>query len=229
MSNYLDGSASPAKDIKPYTGYAPSNVSRDARYTSTTDGRVRVQFELGAGEFSLLSTDEHAELVAMVRAAKRTAREPEAGVFYINEYGHVLVKAAGETLFAGVYRRPVLCRNDEAGLASDPVAPDSLAVGDDWPGTHVGIKYTLTADGADIRYIAQSRPGVQRRVMLSATRTGGARELTERMARFKARGGSVYINEAMECFAPITRDRTVQYVYLGPVTSDEWFPEPVIS
>src|SRR4051812_34795075 len=119
--NYMDGEIAPADAPFDYPGYQPSNVSKDARYTLAIDGHIRVQVELGDGEYSLLSTVAHPDLVTMVRTAKAAVGETEAGVFYINEFGHVLVKAGGRTLYAGKYGRPVLCRNEEAGLESSPI------------------------------------------------------------------------------------------------------------
>lgn len=208
----------------PYPGKEPSNISRDAKYTCGLDGKVRLLFDLGDREETLLTTDAHPDLVTMVRACKEHFGESPAGVFYINEYGHVLVKADGGTWYAGNHHQ-FLEFEFEGRLIGPRPAPD-LRHGEPWSGPHVGINYTLTADGRDVYYKRPVRPGVVRKELLSDYVDPAA---VIRMARpVKQQGGRLYINEAQALFTPVMNDRRVEYTYLGTVEPDEWFPEPVL-
>lgn len=209
----------------PYPGNEPSNVSKDAKYSCGLDGKVRLLFDLGNREETLLTTDAHPALVAMVRACKEHHGEPPGGVFYINEYGHVLVKAAGKTWYAGEYHE--LLEFVFEGRLIGPRPDPSLRPGEPWPGPHVGISYTFTADGRDVYYKRTSRPGVLRKELLSDYVDPAP---VVRMARpAKQQGGRLYINEARTLFTPVSDGRSVRYTYLGTVQPQEWFPAPTLA
>ena len=93
---------------EPYEGYAPSNVARDAKYSirhDPDDGEMKVHllYRVGHRERALLSTDLHLKLVRMVNAVKVEVQGTEGGIFYINEWGHVLVKSADrQCYYAGL-------------------------------------------------------------------------------------------------------------------------------
>lgn len=217
--------AVPASQPMPYPGKEPSNVSKDAKYTCGLDRRVRLLYDLGNREETLLTTDAHPQLVDMVRAVKDHFGESPAGVFYINEYGHVLVKASGKTWYAGRYGS--FLEFEFEGHVIGPVPDPALKPGDPWTGPHVGINYTLSANGNDIYYKHATRPGVVRKELLSdfvdpATITRIARSV-------KNQGGRLYINEARALFTPVTAGRTLSYVYLGAVETHQWFPEPKVG
>jgi hypothetical protein len=74
-------------------------VSKDARYSVRTDrGKyvVGLLYEADEGEKWHMTTEAHPELVEMVNAVKTTHGSTAGGVFYINEYKHVIV-LIGET------------------------------------------------------------------------------------------------------------------------------------
>ena len=131
-----------------YRGHVPSNVSKDAKYTVTASGEVRLTYRIDARTKELLTTGEHPQLVEMVNAVKSNMGRQSGGVFYINEWRHVLVKAGGGTWFAGTYE-PDLKFDLDGGTVSGR-ASSSLSPGDPWTGVRVGIKYTLNAAGDDV-------------------------------------------------------------------------------
>lgn len=208
-----------------YSWNVPSNVSKDARYTCGLDGTIRLVFDLGNREETLLTTDQHPELVAMVQACKHHFGESPAGVFYINEYGHVLVKAADKTWYSGHYHE--LLEFEFEGRTIGPKPAPGLKAGDRWNGPHVGINYKLAADGRDIYFRRPTRPGVLRKEVLSDY-VDPAPVL--RLARpVKLQGGRLYLNEARALFTPIPDGGNVAYTYLGSVEPHEWFPAPNLS
>ncbi len=206
----------------PYAGKVPSNVSKEAKYTCRLDGRITLQFDLGNGEETLLTSSDHPELVAMVQMVKEHFDEPPAGVFYINEHHHVLVKAAGGTWYAGTYA-PLLIFEFEGRLIG-PEPPTGARAGDPWHGPHVGINYTLTADGKDVYYKRTVRKGVEKKERLSAYADAS---VVARLARpIKQQGGRLYINEARALFTPVLTTSGLTYVYLGTIAAQDWFPAP---
>jgi hypothetical protein len=208
-----------------YPGNIPARVSRDAKYTCGLDGAIRLLFHLGNREETLLTTDQHPKLVKMVRAVKEAKGESPAGVFYINEYGHVLVKAAGETWYAGTYAEHLDFGFE--GKTIGPRAPKDARSGDIWNGPHVGISYTLTADGRDIYYKRTVRPGVERPELLSDY--ADAKIVTALARPVKQQGGRLYINEAGVLFTPTQGDRQLVYRYLGTIDLAHWFPAPDVT
>ena len=158
-----------------YPGYVPSNVGRDAKYSirhDPDDGEMKVHllYRAGQRERALLSTDLHLKLVRMVNEVKVEVQGTAGGVFYINEWGHVLVKTADrQCYYAGLFPGedpPLMFIFDGREVSSAP--PSGLAPGDLWPGPHAGIRYTLTADEADIYYEHEYRP--RRTIASSALR-----------------------------------------------------------
>src|SRR4051812_36466770 len=131
-----------------YPWLEPSSVKTDGKYRVTADGQVRLIHTIDRVERALLTTDRHPELVAMVGEVKKAHGEPPSGVFYINEWRHVLVKAAGETWFAGRYES--LLQFDLDGETISARAPEGLQPGDSWSGPRVGVRYTLASSGDDV-------------------------------------------------------------------------------
>lgn len=208
-----------------YPGKEPSNVSKDAKYTCGLNGEIRLMFDLGNREETLLTTNAHPDLVKMVRTCKEHFGESPAGVFYINEYGHVLVKADGGTWYAGTYGR--FLEFTFEGRLLGPKPEPGLTPGDRWSGPHVGINYTLTADGRDVYYKRSTRPGVVRKELLSDYIDPAP--VVRKARPVKQQGGRLYINEARALFTPVPDGRSVAYTYLGTVAPHEWFPAPEIN
>jgi hypothetical protein len=225
-----------------YTGYSPSNVARDAKYSirhDPDDGEMKVHLLYRAGhrQRALLSTDLHLKLVRMVNDVKVEVQGTAGGIFYINEWGHVLVKTADrQCYYAGVFPEedPPLTFIFDGGEVSS--APSGIVPGDLWPGPHAGILYKITADEADIYYEHEIRPRRWDRHDLSEDSGRSAadvRELVRRLADHDHRqggGGRIYINEQRQFFAPRPgQDGSLQYIYLGELgQGDPWFPEPPV-
>ena len=214
----------------PYPGLKPSNVNKDAKYSIRTgeDGEHEVQllYRLNAKERALLSTQDHSELVEMVNEAKLHGNGSPGGAFYINEYLDVVVPTTdGECWFAGTYQNYL--EFEFEGQLIGPRAHEDLSPGDPWPGPHVGIRYTLKAGGKDIGYTTSPRPKVERTELLSDHHgPEAAAELARRLAAVKgSEGGRIYINECGEFFSP-PPDPREDFIYLGSLDEDLWFPPP---
>lgn len=202
-----------------YPWLEPSSVKTDGKYRVTADAHVRLIYSIDREERALLTTDKHPELVQWVGDVKRAHGEQPSGVFYINEWRHVLVKAGGHTWYAGQY--DPLLEFDLDGQVVSARSPIDLEPGDRWDGPRVGIKYTLAAAGDDIycrRMVTSQRERTERLM----SHVPSAATAIRRWARHKPRGGAIYINEARELFAPIDDG----WIYLGSAGSHEWFPEP---
>lgn len=212
-----------------YPGLCPSNVSKDAKYSvvSGENGyEVRLIYRLSSREMLLLTTDAHDELVEMVNAVKKDLFGQPGGAFYINEFHDVLVPAPDKRChFAGVYEDRLVF--DFEGSTIGPDAPAGLEPGDEWPGPHVGIRYTLTAGGRDIRYEKTMPDRILREHLSDYVDPDEATSLASRLAAVRgAEGGRIYINEASEFFAPPSGGRS-EFLYLGPLgENDPWFPAP---
>jgi hypothetical protein len=217
-----------------YEGNWPRNVSKDAKYSVVSgerdELRIRLYYELGGRETALLSTTLHPDLADMVNQVKEEFGSGPKGPFYINEYGHVIVPAGYPTVyyFAGRYEERLEFEFEGAIISADP--PKGITPGDDWSGPHVGIPYVLTADGSDIYYKMESRPNVEKQVVLSdAVGSQRAGELARRLGRHKeSQGGRVYINEAGQFFMPVSGREGLRYVYAGALGDDPWYPEPEV-
>lgn len=215
-----------------YPGYVPSNVNKDAKYSVVhgDDGfEVRLIFRLNAREKALLTTKHHDELVEQVNAVKREHNGVEGGAFYINEFMDVLVPTTnGRTYFAGTYQHLLEFELDDDVVISPKAGPD-LRPGDVWPGPHVGIRYTLKANGRDIGYKFKPSPRIEREELLSDHHgADAAAELATRLIAVKGQSGRIYINECGEFFSP-PPDLGGEYLYLGGLDEDLWFPAPDVD
>ncbi len=220
-----------------YEGYRPSNVSKDATYTLKTDDGVFKPHLLmrEGGDLYYLPTENHDGLVRMVNKIKLALAGKEGGQFYVNEYHHVLVPHGSgndrTVYFAGHYSDYL--KFDYRGGVISPEATDGLAPGDPWPGSRVGIKYSISGGGDDIFYKRKwTDPHghkVETRMQLSEVVGHDiAKRLVNRLCSFKGSGGGVvYLNEASEFFCPPAVPGG-EFTYLGHLDPDEWFPEPEI-
>lgn len=205
-----------------YPWLEPSSVKSDGKYRVTADGQIRLVHTIDRVERALLTTNSHPGLVGMVTAVKKAHGDQPSGVFYLNEWRHVLVKAAGETWFAGRYE-PLL-EFDLDGETISARASQTLQPGDSWPGPRVGIRYTLNAAGDDVFCRRRITPQRERREELSAF-IESAETVVRSWSRHKPGGGVVYINEARELFAP----SDAKWIYLGRASTHEWYPEPMVD
>lgn len=207
-----------------YPWLEPSSVKKDGKYRVTETGLVRVQYTIDRRERELLTTDAHPELVELVRRVKRAHGEPGSGVFYINEWRHVLVKAGGGTWYAGTYEPELVFDLDGAPVSGR--AASSLQPGQPWPGVRVGIKYTLNASGDDV-YCRQRLTATRTRDEYLSDYLSSAGEFVRSWSRHKPGGGGIYINESRELFGPVDRDANT-WLYFGYAGLDKWFPTPQV-
>lgn len=225
-----------------FLGNCPGNVARDAKYAVRADGQhrtpvVALTYRATDEERWHVTTEEHPELVAMVNQVKVAAGDAQNGPFYINEYQQVIVPAGRDARYflAGEYTRPLRFSFEGNTLSGEAVdfAGKRLSPGDRWVGPHAGIPYVLKAGGKDVAFDVEVRQNVTRTVRLS--KVIGENRATEVAHRIRAvkgfDGGRFYVNEWREMFAPVVREGTLEYLYLGPIDLGEggastWFEKP---
>lgn len=213
--------------LRRYTGLSPQRVTKDAKYSITSDGHIKLEFQESQRVRWLLTTNEHPNLVDLVNQVKMELRQQGGGAFYINEYHDVLVPdgQGGSCFWAGNYEETLVF--SEGALVVGPDAPPGLKPGDLWPGPHVGIPYVLNAGATDIRY--EKIDGRRRETVLLSDfhSSGDVKALTQRIGRIKGTsGGRIFINERAEMFAPVGLAGDWSYLYLGGLDEDVWFPPP---
>jgi hypothetical protein len=214
--------------MKEWVGAPPAQVRKDGKYrvVSGSDGyEVQVIYRINNRERALLATSEHAQLVDLVNEAKVELTGQRGGAFYINEFRDVLVpRDPGTSFWIGTFDG-LLTFDLDATTVVTPKAPPGLRPGDLWPGPRVGIQYTLTARGSDLRYEVQSGR-IRREVRLSDhVGADSAAETAALAAAYKQGGGAVYINECSEMFVP-TVDAEPEYIYVGNIGELPWFSPP---
>lgn len=214
--------------LKRYTGVHPSNVSKDAKYSVTAAGEIKLVYRATDRERWLLSTADHDKLAGMVDAVKMQVNGTRGGVFYINEFGDVLVPDPdmGAPYWAGHYGEVIEFTFETTVISS--IAPPSLKPGDAWLGPHVGIRYVLMAGGNDIKYpLKDGRRETEVRLSDHVGASAAAR-LANRLAQVKGTsGGRIYINERCEFFGPVSTNDYSKFLYMGNLHEDLWFPAPL--
>ena len=240
--------------ISLYRGVWPGNVNRTAKYTIKLDKgewRVKVQVELATGLFYYaVDKADSAEVIHLVNEVKTQVGTGEGGVFYLNEYGHLIVPVKiGEVdthyfLAGKIQNREFKFEYEGEKLTNKPVGKNGkpLNQGDRWTGPRPGIPYVLAAGGNDIRLtlpeITDSDPptvkrGVQRKVNLSKfiENCSLLDSIIKPILDVKGHsGGRFYVNEHGAIFAPLTSGDGdgVNYFYCGTIDESAWFPEPNI-
>ncbi|MEO2032539.1 MAG: AAA domain-containing protein, partial [Planctomycetaceae bacterium] len=183
---------------------------------------VRLSFRLETGERTFVTSQKYPEIVEMVnRAMERTGQAP-GGVFWVNEFGQVLIRTAGKGasyIVAGNCDRNL--RFEFSGKLISPEPPRTLRPGQVWPGPIAGIPYALTADGTNIKS-KNSNKAADRRLSEDVG-SAAANRLAQRLSQLKPGGGRIYITEARYFFSPIHVDDKWQLIYLGGLENDKWF------
>ena len=212
--------------LRVYTGYVPSNVSKDAKYTVTADGEIRLTYRVDTRTKELLTTGKHPKLVKMVNAVKQELNGTPGGVFYINEFGDVLVpKGRGVCYWAGHYDGQL--EFDFGGSVMSSQAPANIGPGDKWPGPHPGVRYVLRAGGQDIRYKLVDGNRETEVRLSDAVGDTAAKNTASRIAAVKgASGGRFYINERCELFGPVAENDYEHFLYIGHLEDSAWFDPP---
>lgn len=217
-----------------FRGNCPANVAKDAKYTvrsGPTGPVVALTYNTGDDERWYATTEKHPELVAMVNAVKTSHGSAPNGSFYINEYNQVIVPVVGsmEYYYAGKYENRLRFEFEGKTLSGEPMDLDGnpISPGGQWTGPHPGIPYVLAAGGADVYYDRVPRPNVKKRVKLSrALDPPTAAEVAGMIREHKGYdGGRFYVNEFRSVFAPVKEGYEWQYIYVGELDLEKWFPE----
>ena len=219
-----------------FPGNCPHNVSKDAKYSVRgSDGRVGLTYSTEDDERWHMTTKAHPALADMVNDVKRTHGSGPNGPFYINEYKQVIVPVgpAAQYYFAGTYDQPLQFEFEGKKISGEPLDFNGkpLRPGDTWTGPHAGIPYVLTAAANDVYYRTSPRPDVEKRVKLSAERgKSSAAQIARLLSAFKGTGGGrFYVNEFCAVFSPINGADGLQYIYIGQIDLESWFPDPMAS
>lgn len=214
-------------ELKRYTGLSPQRVGKDAKYTVTATGSIRLEYQESRRVRYLLTTDEHPELAGMVNRVKQAISGQDGGAFYINEFFDVLVPdgKGGPCFWAGTYDDLLEFEDAEINLKVSPEPGPEVRPGDLWLGPHVGIPYVLNAGATDIRY--EKVNGRRRETVYlsdAPNDASRARALASRLGKHKGMsGGRIFINERFHFFAPVESNGDWEYRYLGELGEDQWF------
>ncbi len=217
-----------------FKGNWPTNVKKDAKYSIRTENNAPVITIIYEGEDEEIwkpSTEDHPQLIKMVNDVKIAQGGQPNGSFYINEYHQVIVPVVGDDKYflAGEYSEPLRFNFEGKVISGEPLDFDQepLKAGSKWIGAHAGIRYILTAGGKDIYYKYSPRPQVEKKVRLS--KKIGDDEAAKVAARIRGvlgfEGGRFYVNEFHCIFSPILTGKTWEYLYIGQLDLEQWFPK----
>lgn len=246
------------KDRPLYRGYWPSVVSRLAKYsvkfiTDTHRGKsgwkitVFYEEEQGLRFLAVEGSPETEELVDKINAAKIHSDGKYGGVFYINEYKHVIAPVrtpSGNHVrfickWKGEFKFPYSKSSESPPEILGPNPKPDMVPGSRWDGPRPGIPYILAAGGSDIYYkmpaLTETDPPTVRERMtmqvhlsrvLDPARAAQAAAMVLKVRNHQ--GGRFYVNEVGAMFTPVaTGDGNgIDYVYCGDINLDNWFPEP---
>lgn len=236
-----------------YRGMWPRVVAKLGKYSvQFKDGawRITVLYDVGDGLRYLAVAGTHERLVERVNLIKRALRDGSGGVFYINEYRHVIVPvsipSSGEVqyYFADWLDEDLEFEFEGRRLTTQPLGVDGtpLRPGDPWVGPRPGIPYKLRAGGVDAAFESPAltddspprvRPGVTRQVFLSRLLDGAAASRAAAPIRAVRghQGGRFYVNEHQAIFTPVGAGdgNGLDYIYCGQLDMRAWFPEPSVE
>ena len=213
--------------LEPYSGHCPSNIGKDAKYSMSAAGEVRLTYHIDSRTRDLLTTDGHPTLAKMVNAAKKELSGSPGGAFYINEFSHVLVpgKTSGTCHCVGYYDGVLEFELD--GQVISPRASPQLRSGDKWLGPHAGVRYVLCAGGRDIRFEKKQGSRITEVRLSDHVGDATAKQTAARVSGVKGvSGGRFYINEMQEMFCPSAANDYEHFVYIGHLEDSAWFNPP---
>ncbi|NMA04708.1 MAG: hypothetical protein GX925_08385 [Clostridiales bacterium] len=224
-----------SKEFIEFKGNIPANVSKDASYSIKRNKHgeyvIGLVYRSVDEEIWYPSTDEHGELVDKINEIKLYFSGSPGGKFYINEYSQVLVPAAdSKYYYAGEYHNPIFFEFEGKKISGEAIDFDGkqLQAGDIWVGPHAGIPYILNAGGKDITYRYSPRENViiEKKLSREVGKTV-ALSVAKEIAIIKGNnGGRFYVNEYKNIFAPIHSEYGNDYIYVGKLNLDNWFPKP---
>ena len=243
----------PAARLHLYPGHWPSNPSKTAKYAvKYVDGdwKVTVLYDCGEGERFLAVDGDRTEVTAMVNRVKAAHGQAPGGVFYVNEYRHVVVPVPHEEddgtkvhcYPAGRLEADFTFQFEGSPLSGRPVRPDGspLQPGEEWHGPRPGVAYKLAAGANDIYFespaltsdpIPRVRENVRRKVKLSKVLSdpGLVAKAVDPIRRIRDHaGGRFFVNEHGAMFTPTRGERGgVDYTYCGVLDPKAWFPDPL--
>ena len=209
-----------------YWAYSPMRIGKDTKYSVTTAGDIKLEYQESSRVRWLLAATDHPELVAMVNAVKHELSGRDGGGFYINEFNDVLVPdgEGGSCYYAGTYDKVLEFREDD--LFVSPVAPAGLAAGDLWPGPKVGVKYVLAAGGKEIRYQLVSGRRTETVYLSDHTGPSAAARTAQLVAATKGARVALFRERMSGMFAPVGSDGAHRYLYVGNLDEQPWFDRP---
>lgn len=238
------------KPRKLYRGAWPSVVGKAAKYSIRMvdgDWRVTILYETGEGERYLAVDTGQGNLPDLIQSVK----DPPSGVFYINEYRHVIVPMPhgdpdGTSVhyhYVGKFRDGFTFTYEDRPLSTKAVDAEGrpLEPGDQWFGPRPGIPYALAAGGQDIYHEMPAltddvnprvKPRTTKKVKLSKALRDPERVRRACAPVVKVRGysgGRFYVNENGVIFTPTTSDfGEIDYIFCGHIDLENWFPEPPV-
>ena len=109
------------------------------------------------------------------------------------------------------------------GRLIGPELPGARA-GDPWHGPHVGINYTLTADGKDVYYKRTVRKAVERKERPSSDAERPSSPGWLGPSSSKAEGCTSTRHGRCSRLLPL--QQASPNVYLGTIAAQDWFPAP---
>lgn len=234
-----------------YRGVWPQNVSKTAKYSVRhLDGRwkVTVLYDIGDGLRYLAVEGGDTDVPDRVNAVKAAVGEAPGGVFYVNEYRHIVVPAntseGVQYFFAGRLAKDFRFEFEGQPLDTRPYGSDGtqLQPGDEWVGPLPGIPYILKAGANDLEYRTPAltdddppsvRPNTTAHVRLSKVLRDPAavQRALKPIADLRGHtGGRFYVNEHGAIFTPMDGGDGdgLRYTYCGQIDLADWFPEPKV-
>lgn len=237
--------------LKLYPGNWPLRASKLSMYAVRfvdEEWQVAVYKQDESKLWSSLATRNYPEIVNRVNEIKKRTGSGSGGVFYINEFGHIIVPArigkVNHCFYAGKAAEKIEIEFGDESYSGEPVNKEGrkLSAGDTWVGPLAGIPYYIIRN----REIYFERPnfncsdhilhysGSTIRLNLSSMNenTALARQLIERISDFEGTGsGRFFVNEWQSIFAPRLGLNTNEqvYIYCGQLDTNGWFPEPMVS
>ena len=241
---------------KLYRGVWPKNVNKTAKYAvrmvsdnNSKEYRVTVQCDID-DELRYLAVDESKnpedqkithQLIQAINALKMKLSGQPGGVFYVNEYLHVIVpvkeNGTSNYYYIGKLPRPTFRFQFEGRVLSGDAR--GLKFGESWTGPRPGVPYVLKAGGNDIEFKAPALtddevPGIHqnltRIVKLSKVLKNPAK-LARTVEPIRSiighAGGRFYVNEYGSIFTPrMDQETGIDYKYCGKINLENWFPGP---
>ena len=240
-----------------YQGVWPKNVNKTAKYAirlvpedNSKEYRVTVQCDID-DELRYLAVDESKnpedqkitlQLIKAVNSLKVKLSGQPGGVFYVNEYLHVIVpvkeRGSSNYYYIGKLPRPTFRFQFEGKVLSGEAR--GMKFGDCWTGPRPGVPYVLKAGGHDIEFKAPAftddevprvRQNQTRKVKLSKVLQNPAK-LARTVEPIRSiighTGGRFYVNEYGSIFTPrMDQETGIDYKYCGRINLENWFPEPM--